>query len=160
VEARQRRGGVVTPRRPLAATATLTLLASFSPPAGADMPEDIDQFRWKKRLLFVFSEDAEAAGAARRALESAADGIEERHVLWFVVAGQRIISNHTGALDPGLAASLRSRYLTEPAPPIAVVLVGKDGGVKYDAAALEIDDVFREIDGMPMRRREMAADSP
>jgi hypothetical protein len=159
VEAGQRRGGV-TPRLPIAATATLTLLATIAQTAAADMPNAVEEFRWQKRLLFVFSEDAEVSAAATKTLEAAAEGIDDRHVLWFVVAGQRIISNHTGALDPGLAASLRSRYLTEPAPPIAVVLVGKDGGVKYDAAALEIDEVFREIDAMPMRLREMATDSP
>ena len=155
MEAGRRRGGV-TPRRPFAATATLALLASIAPAAAADMPNEMEEFRWKKRLLFVFSEDAEATGAITKTLEAAAEGIEERHLLWFIVAGERVTSNHAGILNPDLAATLRSVYLTAPAPPIAVVLVGKDGGGKYRSAVLDLDDVFREIDGMPMRRREMA----
>ncbi|WP_349559152.1 DUF4174 domain-containing protein [Marinobacter sp. NFXS9] len=36
-----------------------------------------------------------------------------------------------------------------------VLLIGKDGGIKSRESSLDLDAVFRRIDAMPMRIREM-----
>lgn len=36
-----------------------------------------------------------------------------------------------------------------------VLLIGKDGGIKSREPSLNPDGIFRRIDAMPMRRREM-----
>jgi hypothetical protein len=155
--------GAALAERPLARVAAVAAPAPGTPatasPSGpAEVLRDVRRFRWEKRLVFVFADDAGTAAAAGATLaEAEAEaGIEDRHVLWFVVRGDVVVSNFGGTLDPRLAATLRADYLpgTEP-PPVAVVLVGKDGGVKYRATGLDLNDIFREIDGMPMRRREM-----
>ena len=39
---------------------------------------------------------------------------------------------------------------------VAVVLIGKDGGVKLRREGeIDLDEIFERIDGMPMRRNEM-----
>lgn len=142
---RRRRAGLVA----VLGTAAMVAVADAA-------VSEVERFRWDKRLILVFAEDTATAAAATRVLEGAGRGIEERHVLWFVLAGDAVTTNYAGALAADFAGGLRADYLTErPAPPVAVVLVGKDGGVKYRASALELADLFREIDGMPMRRREM-----
>jgi hypothetical protein len=37
-------------------------------------------------------------------------------------------------------------------------LIGKDGGIKSRESSLDLDAIFRRIDGMPMRIREMRSD--
>ena len=153
--------GAAVAERPAARAAPVAVLASgtaatASPSGSAEVLSDVRRFRWEKRLVFVFAGDVGTAAAASATLAEAEAGIEDRDVLWFVVRGDVVVSNFGGTLDPRLAVTLRADYLpgTEP-PPVAVVLVGKDGGVKYRATELEPDDIFREIDGMPMRQREM-----
>ena len=112
--------------------------------------------RWQQRLVFVFATDESAAEAARSRLVDADTAIRERHITWFVVRDGDTASNHEGVLDPGLGGELERRYRRGGAlQSTEVVLVGKDGGVKYRATALDLPAIFAEIDRMPMRRQEM-----
>lgn len=57
------------------------------------------------------------------------------------------------------AAELRSRYGVAEVE-TAILLVGKDGGIKLRRnGVLEPRDLFGLIDTMPMRQREMRTDS-
>ncbi|WP_246180249.1 DUF4174 domain-containing protein [Marinobacter changyiensis] len=38
-----------------------------------------------------------------------------------------------------------------------VLLIGKDGGIKSREASLNLNGIFRRVDAMPMRMREMRA---
>ena len=70
------------------------------------------------------------------------------------IAADRVtINNHD---TPNLKApELRNRYNVS-AGDAAVLLVGKDGGVKIrQAHALSAETLFTTIDAMPMRQREM-----
>jgi hypothetical protein len=133
-----------------------TTPSTSSPATSAEMLSDVGQLRWENRLVFVFVGGADSAAVAVETLAAAEAGIEDRHVLWFVIEGEVVLTNYEGRLDPGLAANLRADYLpAAETPPVAVVLVGKDGGVKYRAGELDLGEIFREIDGMPMRQQEM-----
>jgi hypothetical protein len=63
--------------------------------------------------------------------------------------------------SPGFAAEAR-RQLNVEAGALAVVLVGKDGGVKFRSdRPVPPEQIFDLIDAMPMRRQEMRAkDNP
>ncbi|MFP3977526.1 MULTISPECIES: DUF4174 domain-containing protein [Marinobacter] len=41
---------------------------------------------------------------------------------------------------------------------LAMLLIGKDGGIKSCESSLNLNAVFRRIDAMPMRIREMRTD--
>jgi hypothetical protein len=58
-------------------------------------------------------------------------------------------------LDPQTVASIQKRFDVSPKS-FAVVLVGKDGGVKLKRnVKVRLEEVFTLIDSMPMRQDEM-----
>ena len=58
-------------------------------------------------------------------------------------------------LDPQVAQSLRNKFEV-PKGRFAVILVGKDGGIKLERQdETRLEDIFALIDSMPMRREEM-----
>jgi hypothetical protein len=120
------------------------------------MLTDPRSLQWRHRLIVVFAEDEVSAAAARDTLAGAADPVDDRDLLWFVVLDEATHTNYPDALAADFAATLRRAYRGSAAgAPTEVVLIGKDGGVKSRAPALDPDALFGEIDRMPMRRQEM-----
>ena len=61
----------------------------------------------------------------------------------------------TTRIDPPTAEAIRKRF-DVPSGRFTVILVGKDGGVKYKRNAdIKLKDIFALIDSMPMRQEEM-----
>lgn len=115
--------------------------------------ESLDSFLWEKRILLIdgIRQDSEAVTSM---LESGEAGIEERHIAWFVIGPDAVLSN----LPVPLAGSFRETLWTEffeEEESKRVVLIGKDGGVKAVYKKLDLEAIFIRIDGMPMRRAEM-----
>ena len=109
----------------------------------AEMPADLDAYRWRDRLVLLFAASADdpAYTEQRDALEAVTEGLSERHIV--VLADT----------DPGAAGALRARF--EPQG-FEVLLVGKDGGVKLrQGQPVAAETLFATIDAMPMRRREL-----
>ena len=119
------------------------------------------RLRWKSRPLLLFepdeadaSEKPEGWKRLLRELEAGEDAVRERDMVVI-----RLLGN-SGYLDGdqlpiGTVASLREQ-LQVGCSVYEAVLIGKDGGVKLrrrNGAALE--EIFRRIDAMPMRRSEM-----
>jgi len=138
----------------IALGALLTLpsaLAQLTP-----KPFDPDAHRWEHRLLLAFapSQVHPSLREQRGALDEHLPALRDRDLLWVEVwegggtaAGQ--------PLDAASADALRVRYAVEP-DAFAVLLVGKDGGVKRrGASVVPPRAVFDQIDQMPMRRREV-----
>ncbi|MEM1404071.1 MAG: DUF4174 domain-containing protein [Pseudomonadota bacterium] len=121
----------------------------------------LSEFRWQYRILIVATDsDVETAGVKTSEREAAleidelkerADEVNERNLIWFQLSAQESVSNLPGPLTPPLMDELRRASGGAP----GVTLIGKDGGVKYRAASLDLSDVFGIIDSMPMRVREM-----
>ncbi len=139
---------------PVFAVAAL-LLPLMSAAASADNPLIAE--RWKTRPIVVVVPDADAVllRRVRSALEKTASReafIDRDMVLYTVVAGE-------GRRDGKLLGERRTRAMLQalgvpPEGPATFLLVGKDGGVKMkEGADVKLDDVFAEIDRMPMRRR-------
>ena len=115
--------------------------------------ESLGDLRWKNRIILV----DEAADRTVLELVARAPEFEERHLVWFCVVGEGIRTNYDGALAKGLSTHLRQAYFDASGFP--VLLIGKDGGIKSRNQALDIDAYLMNVDGMPMRQREMKAPS-
>jgi hypothetical protein len=132
--------------------------ARAAPPRARPGPQPVpalDEYRWRRRLLVVFAPAAGAPAeslylAQRREYARAAAVLAERDVTVLAVGADA---------DAARARTLRRR-LGVPAAGFAVVLVGKDGGVKLRRRALlGADEVLATVDAMPMgaverRRRD------
>ena len=61
-------------------------------------------------------------------------------------------TNYQGALSEDFIAKTRDRYQIGPGK---IMLIGKDGGVKFLLDRMDLEAIFTEIDAMPMRQNEM-----
>ena len=50
-------------------------------------------------------------------------------------------------------------HIAEPNEDYKILLIGKDGGVKFEGENRTLQQIFNQIDTMPMRRNEMQFDS-
>jgi hypothetical protein len=113
--------------------------------------------QWVHRLLLVFtpSRSTEASRHLARAVAESDYELRDRDTLvgWFSIADGNVLGDIDVATD--VVAQWRSQLAIEP-DTFAVVLVGKDGGVKaHYREPPRLADVFALIDGMPMRRAEL-----
>jgi hypothetical protein len=94
---------------------------------------DLESHRWKHRVLLI---DTPATTSADYQIQAAA----------LLPAWAGLIERDLHIVTRGDAAAFRVR------------LIGKDGGVKLDAASpIPSEALFTLIDAMPMRRAEMVA---
>lgn len=137
---------------PLLAAATIAFAPMQSDAGGggdafAMLPTavtDLDAFRWKNRpvLLFAPSPDDPAYVEQSASFIAAAEGLLERDIV--------VLSD----TEPREDGALRRRFDVQG---FEVLLVGKDGGVKLrKQTPISAEELFAEIDSMPMRRREMS----
>ncbi len=130
----------------------LACLFSVSPTVA-----DMDRYLWSHRPLIVIvpARDHPLIAAQKAALTDTR-GFAERDMVLIVVEGEDRVSVDGNPAPADLVpADLRHRYRVLPSA-AQVLLVGKDGGVKRRAARpLPEADLFRQIDAMPMRLREM-----
>ncbi|MCJ2083228.1 DUF4174 domain-containing protein [Methylobacterium sp. J-090] len=122
----------------------LGVVLASSPASAAEDP--LALHRWKARIVVISAPGPDDPLLARqRALLAAVpEGVRERDL---------VVLEAVGA-SAG-ARSLRAR-LGLPDGAFRVVLIGKDGGAKRNAATpLPAETLFATIDAMPMRRDEM-----
>jgi hypothetical protein len=118
---------------------------------------DLGQYRWKNRLLFLFSPSpvVPAYQSLDQELRRNPDGVADRDLLVFRVLEQGPSAVGSQEISPQDATNLRRRFGVSPGA-FTVVLVGKDGGVKIERSGpVTLSEIFTLIDSMPMRRREM-----
>lgn len=127
----------------MSALRTLLLGLSLASAAMAAQAGDLlAGHRWQDRVVLLLASHGDPALAEqRRRLEAAASAMAERDVVVLVPAGAE-------------AARLRQRFGLDDR--FAVLLLGKDGGVKLQAREpVAADELTALIDAMPMRRQEM-----
>ncbi len=120
---------------------------------GADMNR-LSDYRWNNRLVLV--QAAPDTEGAIDTLQAAQAGIDDRDIIWFVNTESGLVSNQ-GALTRGVAQDVTD-LLEKSDADERVLLIGKDGGIKSREPTLNLDAIFRRIDAMPMRIREMRED--
>lgn len=118
---------------------------------------DLGDYKWQNRVLLIFSPNTYNADYREQVefLKNMNGGIKERDLKIFYALEQSSASVK-GALLPDEAISeLRSDFGVSSSE-YTVLLIGKDGTEKLRTdAALPAEDLFSEIDSMPMRKLEM-----
>lgn len=138
----------------LSAAALLSAMActTVEPEPGL---KSLESFRWENRILFVFIGEKNRQEIINQLSEDNLL-VEDRDMVWFVGDSNQLETNFAGSLDGTFAQTMTEKYQTDSDDSLEVVLIGKDGGVKYRADQLNADEIYFEvIDVMPMRRTEM-----
>ena len=118
---------------------------------------DLNAYQWKNRLLFLFasSEEEQAHLTLKKEIALQGKEIRDRDLLIFHVLEKGESRLGTERLSSGQAFSLR-KHLSVPPGQFMIILIGKDGGEKLRQDRLvELKEIFRIIDAMPMRQQEM-----
>jgi hypothetical protein len=135
-------------RRHTFLTAALVLIALTA--HGADMNR-LSDHQWKNRLILVQAESEN--NHEIETLRKARAEVDDRDVVWFVNTGLDLVSNQkavSSSLENDIKSLFEKTRLDD-----RVLLIGKDGGIKSRDSSLDLDAIFRRIDAMPMRIREM-----
>ncbi len=112
--------------------------------------QDIADLQWKNRVIVARLADRTEPGIAL--LEKASEQVHDRDILWFFLQGERVATNYEGQLGEHYVDSMRAKFSGSAKN---VLLIGKDGGIKYQSERLDLDTIFALIDTMPMRQLEM-----
>lgn len=125
----------------------------------SDLPQEdlLREYRWKNRLVLIFSVDSshKQSIAQLDELNGVKDGLDERELLTFLVRKDRVTDQGNQSVSAINAVSLRNQFSIEQEE-FAVLLIGKDGGVKLRSKEkVSAVDLFALIDGMPMRSSEI-----
>ena len=118
---------------------------------------DLSQFQWKNRLLFLFAPKRSHPlfDALQKSIAIAQAEVADRDLVIFECLESGLSRMGMTDLDPQVAQSLRDKFEI-PRGQFAVILVGKDGGIKLERQdETRLEDIFALIDSMPMRREEM-----
>ena len=135
--------------------ATVVAWSIISGPEGWSM--DLNQYKWKKRLLLIFAPDD--GHSLLRNLESdiaaQPDEVSERDLIVFKIVENGPSFMADTRLDPQTAANIRAEFKASDER-FTCILVGKDGGVKLRRNdQVRLREIFDLIDAMPMRQQEM-----
>jgi hypothetical protein len=132
-------------------------LSIFAGEKAVPMDVDFEQFKWKNRLLLVFTPDSShpLCESLQRDISTRKLEVDDRDLVVFEILGVGTSKRDGSQLDPHTAASLRKRFDISPKA-FSLILVGKDGGVKLRRNdPVNLEEIFRLIDSMPMRQEEM-----
>ena len=116
---------------------------------------NLESLRWKNRVILVYASQASSAENAANNLAELAEGVADRDISWFVIQGEKLVTNHAGNVDKSLREQLLETYFNPVPASTEVILIGKDGGVKSRSGDLDLEATFNLIDQMPMRIQEM-----
>lgn len=111
---------------------------------------DLRSLQWNKRIILVNQLPQHQSVVAL--FDENKNEINERDIIWFVFTGHKVDTNYQGILSGDFMATTTARYQLKPGK---IMLIGKDGGVKFLLDQLDLAALFSEIDAMPMRQYEM-----
>lgn len=113
------------------------------------LAEKFENWQGKNRVLVLYAPAASHPEYVKqlRMLESRKDGLAERDLVQVALTDGEADADARNYLEKELGVR-RGEF--------NLVLIGKDGGVKYRSQqATETRDIFSTIDAMPMRQNEM-----
>jgi hypothetical protein len=143
-----------TGRRPAAAVFAALLAVVLVRPAWGG---ELEAYQWKNRLLLVIApNDADPRLMAfERRLSASMEEVRDRDLLSIRLLEAGPTGRPEQPLPPEDVHALRRRYGAVQGG-FAVILIGKDGGVKLvQEEQVSLQAIFDLIDTMPMRRQEM-----
>jgi len=139
---------------------TVTMIAALSIGGCRNamaMPQDLSQFQWKNRLLLLFapSRSHPSFDTLYKSLEARKAETADRDLVIFEILESEPSSMGATRLEAGAAQALREKFDIFRGR-FAVILIGKDGGIKLKRQdQTQLEDIFAVIDAMPMRQQEM-----
>ena len=138
------------------------LMMSSLPAGSARVDIDLEEFRWKSRLIVLTASSPEDQifVEQKTLLASQEEGILERDLRII-----EVFQNGQGKIDQEqLSPESVSRLLKSlkvRKEEFRIFLIGKDGTVKlHSDKPVTAAEIFSLIDSMPMRQREMRKNSP
>ena len=122
-----------------------------------DAAQALGQYKWKNRLLVVFSDTSNAKAARQEnMLMTERSGLGERDMLVLRVRGGSVMPIYGSGVELD-ADRIRQDVQGPEAGEFAVVLVGMDGTVKLSAhEPVTPAEIFALVDSMPMRATEQS----
>ena len=106
---------------------------------------ELSRYLWKNRIILTFSDDQDHPDLIRLKAEMKENECEilNRDLLHFHFSNDGKTGNHTTTNDQSFR----------------ILLIGKDGGIKYESnGSVPLIHLFELIDSMPMRQDEMQHD--
>lgn len=125
----------------------LLLIALIAGPLHA---QDLVSHRWKERVIVVYCDDLQQTEALEQLelFKSTREQLEDRAMVIYQVSDQGYRFQFSEEIK-----ALNSDPNEEN---FKVILIGLDGGIKYQSSTVEPAEVYYSlIDRMPMRRSEM-----
>ena len=106
---------------------------------------ELSRYLWKKRIILTFADDQDHPDLIRLKVEMKENECEilNRDLLHFHFSNDGKTGNHITTNDQSFR----------------ILLIGKDGGIKYESNQyVSLIQLFELIDSMPMRQDEMQHD--
>ena len=106
---------------------------------------ELSRYLWKNRIILTFAEDEDHPDLIKLKVEMNENDCEilNRDLLHFHFSNDHKIGNLTTTNDQSFR----------------ILLIGKDGGIKYESnRSVFLIQLFELIDSMPMRKNEMQDD--
>ena len=110
--------------------------------------QTISDFRWQNRIVIIKATVAEQNHIVNQ-LENQQAEINDRDIIWLLLPARQSNRSLADAIYEEAQSYLDSH----------VILIGKDGGVKQRQLELDLQALFKAIDRMPMRQRELKQSS-
>ncbi|MFO7799124.1 DUF4174 domain-containing protein [Rhodohalobacter sp.] len=117
----------------------------------------LELFQWENRILVLFAShsDDETYQTQMDRFSSLEGEFRDRDLILISVFNEECSSLNGEVISDSSSQKIRER-LSPPENGYSILLIGKDGGVKLKQdEVLEPAELFRVIDRMPMRQREM-----
>jgi predicted transcriptional regulator len=118
---------------------------------------NFEDYQWQNRLLLLFAPNSKTGTYVEqlRFFAEQPNEIIDRDLLIISLFGQEMgrLDNHSISMSAANAAREKFNVAEDS---FALLLIGKDGGVKFRSdQAASPDQIFALIDSMPMRQQEM-----
>ncbi|CAM4425372.1 DUF4174 domain-containing protein [Vibrio agarivorans] len=131
-------------------TALFITLALPGVSMAAEDINSLDELNWKNRVILV-QEPAKGEQIVKTLTDEKL-GIAERDVIWFVASNGKVSSNLTASVPDKLSKQVTGSFTNRSRQ---TILIGKDGGVKSRTDEFDLHQLYKQIDAMPMRKREI-----
>ena len=111
---------------------------------------NLDSLEWKNRVVIL--NEIKNQDKSLQLLKEQVAQIDDRDIIWFSIKDNLVLSNYKGDLSSEFVSKIQEKFSHLQNK---VILIGKDGGIKSKSDYLNLEDIFSEVDSMPMRLFEM-----
>ncbi|GAB5378670.1 MAG: hypothetical protein Alis3KO_03960 [Aliiglaciecola sp.] len=111
----------------------------------------LQQLKWKHRIVVTTLVDNDAVNALAEQIKKNSDFFDERKLIVVVKVNDMLVEVKQNIMIEG---NNKTQFLSR-LQNNNTILIGLDGGTKATYPALNWQEIFADIDSMPMRRNEI-----